>query len=189
MRSFARKSKTSRTLLITAAIACVVALLLYVFLVINKSPVKHTQPKTNSSYSKGEPVADSPSSNNTAGSTDNESTAQPGDQKSSTSGSVAATLLAPSGDFVSSHHVSSSTTLVSVCNTTPGATCQIKFSDGSQTISLPAQTADRGGSAYWDNWTPAQYGITAGSWKITAYATLNGQTKSSQDSLELAVTQ
>ena len=99
--------------------------------------------------------------------------------------------LEPTGDFVSSHGtnqpVPRSAAMESVCTSTPGASCVISFTQGSVTKSLPAQTTDKGGSTYWNQWTPQTYGLTAGSWTITATATLNGQTKSATDALPLKV--
>jgi cytoskeletal protein RodZ len=101
-----------------------------------------------------------------------------------------ATLIQPTGNFVSNHkNVPASTSLSSVCNTTAGATCQIVFSSGSMTYSLPIQTADLGGTAYWSSWTPASIGLSPGTWQITAVATLAGNTKSSPDALGLEVIQ
>ncbi len=102
---------------------------------------------------------------------------------------TSATLLTPSGDFVSAHHVSLDTSLVSVCNTTSGATCAINFTNGSQTLSLATQMTDAGGSTYWNSWTPRSLSLTPGTWSIQAVANLNGQTKSASDALQLVVSQ
>ncbi|HJP96899.1 MAG TPA: hypothetical protein VJ843_06050 [Candidatus Saccharimonadales bacterium] len=104
-----------------------------------------------------------------------------------------AVLLAPTGDFVSNHHPNLSgspapSQIASVCTTTPGATCVISFSKDGVTKSLASETADSGGSAYWD-WKLQDIGLTTGSWQITATATLNGQTKSATDALKLEVSE
>jgi cytoskeletal protein RodZ len=115
---------------------------------------------------------------------------QPGDTKSNVGGATDATLLAPTAsNFVSAHHVNMSTPIASVCNTTPGVTCQIIFTNSSNGSikKLSAQTTDRGGSAYWNNWTPASIGLTPGMWQIQAMATLGGQTKSANDATPLEV--
>jgi hypothetical protein len=96
-------------------------------------------------------------------------------------------LVVPSGDFVSAHHVSLSTTIASVCNTTPAASCSITFTNGSLTKSLPATTVDSNGAAYWDNWTPEGIGLTAGTWQIQAVATLGDQSKNASDASSLVV--
>ena len=104
-----------------------------------------------------------------------------------------ATLLAPSGSFVSNHRPSLSSngapsTEQSVCNTTPGATCEIQFTKGTETKKLTAQTADANGSTYW-NWDVRSAGLTPGQWQITAYATLNSKTLSATDEAPLEVAQ
>ena len=125
-----------------------------------------------------------PSSNDNS---NNSPESQPGDSKNGTSGQTSSTLLVPSGDFVSAHNVQLDTPIASVCNTTPGATCIISFTSGSLIRSLTAETADRGGSAYWNSWTPRSMGLTVGSWQVQATATLNGQTKTAVDANMLVV--
>lgn len=124
-------------------------------------------------------------------STGNNSGSQPTDNKgSSNDGSVF--LLTPAGDFVSNHNPGSNGSPLSessVCTTTPGATCQITFTKDGVTKLLPAQVTDQGGSSYWNNWTLQQYGLTPGSWQIKAVATLNGQTKTATDAINLTVPQ
>lgn len=114
---------------------------------------------------------------------------QPGDQKATPSAS--ATLVAPHGDFVSNHHPNLSGSpapniLSSVCSTTAGASCTITFTKDGTTKSLTAQTTDRGGSTYW-SWKLSDVGLTAGSWQVTARASLNNQTLSTTDSMTLEV--
>jgi hypothetical protein len=134
---------------------------------------------------KGEPQNSSnPTSNNTT---------QPGDSKNSVSGTATTSLEAPSGDFVSNHRPNLSGSpapniISSVCTTTPGATCTINFTKDGVTKSLTSQTTDRGGSSYW-NWTLQEVGISSGTWKIQALATLNGKSKSTNDALDLVVSQ
>lgn len=112
---------------------------------------------------------------------------------SSSAPNTSATLLAPTGSFVSNHRPSlssngSPSSEQSVCNTTPGATCEIQFTKGIETKKLSAQTADSNGSTYW-NWDVNSAGITEGKWQITAYATLNGKTLSTVDAMALEVAQ
>lgn len=119
-------------------------------------------------------------------------TTQPDNIKSPTTAPNSETLVTPTGNFVSNHKPSLSASPgpheTSVCTAAPGAICTISFSDGSTTKSLRSETTDAGGSAYWD-WSVQDIDLTAGSWKITATATLNGQTKSATDPLELKVSQ
>lgn len=102
-------------------------------------------------------------------------------------------LIKPTGNFVSDHHPNLSgspapNTMTSVCTTTPGATCQISFINGTITKTLPDQTTDAGGSAYW-NWKLQDLGLTAGSWQIKTTATLNGQSQTAIDAMNLEISQ
>jgi hypothetical protein len=102
-----------------------------------------------------------------------------------------APLTEPYGNFVSNHkpNLGGSPTPnseESVCNTTPGASCQIFFVKGSTTKSLPVRTADSGGAAYW-SWTLKEIGLEAGTWQVSAKATLGNQTKSGSDVIPLEV--
>ncbi len=112
--------------------------------------------------------------------------AQAGDDKNNGSTGSSATLLVPSGNFVSAHHITLAAPISSVCNTTPGAACTISFIKAGVTKSLTIETTDRGGSAYW-NWKAQDIGLTSGTWSITAVATLNGQTKSASDAQDMEV--
>ena len=103
-----------------------------------------------------------------------------------------AELIAPSGDFISNHRPNLSGSpapniISSVCNTTPGASCVITFSKDSVTKSLPPQKTDVEGSTYW-NWKLQEIGITEGTWRVQATATLYGDSKNAYDALELVVT-
>ncbi len=99
------------------------------------------------------------------------------------------TLIAPWGTFVSNHKPGKNgapTQETSVCKTTPGATCYIKFTNGDLTRTLPTKVADNDGVVYW-NWDIKDAGFSQGSWQITAIAYLNGQTATATDSLALEV--
>jgi len=102
-------------------------------------------------------------------------------------------LAAPQGNFVSNHYPNLSGSpapnkMQSSCTTTPGATCQIVFTNTSDgTVrSLPIQTTDQGGTAIWD-WNLKDIGITEGLWNVKAVAALDGQTKTANDALNLEV--
>lgn len=143
---------------------------------------------TASQDTKGEGLSISANSEAGNTTTSKTSTDEPGDTKSNTgNANEAATLLAPSGNFVSAHNVPSDAPIASVCNTTPGATCTITFTNGSVKKNLPSQTTDRGGSTYWNEWTAKSIGLTVGSWQISASASLNGVTQSSSDVMPLVV--
>jgi cytoskeletal protein RodZ len=110
-------------------------------------------------------------------------------------------LAAPSGEFVNNHGASTDPAVtansneVSTCTTTPGATCQIEFTNGSTTKKLATQITSTGsskdaapGQTSW-SWTPSGVGLSPGQWKIMAIASLNGSTKSTQDLRELTISQ
>lgn len=153
---------------------------------------------TASSYTKGEP-AEGQSGPGTKHEPEQPALSKPGNstapapQKEQGGGSPSATLLAPTGNFVSNHYPNLSgspapNSMNSSCTSTPGASCTITFTMGGTTKQLPAQTTDRGGSTYWD-WKLQDVGLTAGSWQIQAKATLNGQTKTAADAQPLEVKQ
>lgn len=106
---------------------------------------------------------------------------------------ASANLITPFGNFVSNHRPNLSgspapNSLSSVCNTTPGASCTITFNKSGTIKSLPTKIADSNGAAYWD-WKLQDIGLMSGTWKIQANASLDGQTKSASDALDLVVGQ
>lgn len=119
----------------------------------------------------------------------NTSSASGTKQPGATSG-TSVVLVAPFGSFVSNHRPglnNSPTTEQSVCNTTPGATCNIQFTNGSGvTKNLGAETVDGNGTAYW-SWSIDGANLASGNWQITAVATLNGQTQTTTDPTPLEV--
>jgi len=173
-----------------------VAVLLVIGLVLTFSYALHADHKPPASGSaftdKGSPQS-SISGNSNPSNTDNASNGQNSgplsqEAKSNTNVGVTADLILPSGNFVSNHHPSLSSQPLesSVCTTTPGASCQIIFTQDNITKELPARTTDSNGSAFWD-WKLQDYGLSTGSWKVEATATLNGQNKSATDSISLEV--
>ncbi len=108
------------------------------------------------------------------------------------SGTSSLPLVSPFGSFVSDHHPNLGGTPApsseqSVCNTTPGASCTITFTNSSAVVkSLTAQTANNNGSVYW-TWDVKTAGFTVGNWQIKAMATLNGQSQSASDPTDLTV--
>lgn len=107
-------------------------------------------------------------------------------QNNKTNGTSTAALVLPTGNFVSSHITTGESPQSSDCTTTVGATCEIIFTKDGVIKTLPAQTTDKGGSTYW-SWTPSQYGLTEGVWKIQARASLSGQTITADDAMNLEV--
>lgn len=138
--------------------------------------VIHTTANNNT---KGEPPTKTQSDQTTTQSEDN--------AKNDTNPTAGA-LIEPTGNFVSAHHVQASTPVTSTCITTPGASCQINFTKDGVTKSLPAETTDAGGNAYWNNWQPQYYGLATGTWTVTAVATLGTQTLSATDATPFEVT-
>jgi len=134
----------------------------------------NTQPSSNSSPSTSTPLD----------TTQNTSTNSLNSK--STNASNGTVLVAPWGQFVSSHSAVQDSSEQSACNTTPGASCFIQFTQGSNIRVLPTKTADNNGSVIW-NWNLGSANITSGSWKITAISTLSGQSKSTSDATTLEV--
>jgi cytoskeletal protein RodZ len=152
---------------------------------------KPTSTTTAGQNTKGEPAAGS--SNNTGSGNTSSSGGDKNSSGSSTSPPATATLTAPQGNFVSNHHPNldgspAPNTEQSVCNTTPGASCQISFTKDGVTKTLPAQTTDSGGAAYW-RWKLQDIGLTEGTWKVSAKATLGSQTQTADDVIPFEVGQ
>lgn len=148
---------------------------------------------TASSETKGENGTDKTQTTKTTSSKVNENdqssgSVQPGDNKSGTGSDVPVVLLAPTGNFVSAHKADQAASLSSVCNTTPGVSCQIVFTQNGVVKSLPIQTTDRGGSVYWNGWTPKSIGLVPGTWQVQAVASQGQQSKLTTDALPLEVT-
>jgi hypothetical protein len=98
----------------------------------------------------------------------------------------------PSGNFVSNHHPkigenSSQNQMTSVCNTTPGANCNIEFTLGSTTKSLGPKVTDAQGFAYW-SWNLEDLGFSEGTWEIKATASESNNIMTSIDSMGLVIT-
>jgi hypothetical protein len=187
-KKISKKSVKKRNILI--AVLVILFAITGAFFYYNK--VRHTNKTvtTGSSYTKGQTdITNQPNSPNPTTSTKNENTPTTSATTNTTSNTNPP--ITPTGDFVSNHtpgQNGSPLTETSVCNTTPGATCTIIFTMGSETKSLPTKTVDSGGSAYWNNWLPSQYGITYGSWSVKATANINGQSVSNTDAMQMVVT-
>lgn len=99
--------------------------------------------------------------------------------------------VAPSGNFVSNHSPNldgkpAPSSVQSICNTTPGATCYLEFRKGSIVKTLPTKAVGNSGSVSWD-WDVNEAGFTEGNWEIKAVASLNNKTSEAKDSLPLKV--
>jgi len=135
-------------------------------------------------YTKGQVSQPSSSSN---------SSSQSSSSSSTKTGGSSTSLVAPTGNFVSDHHPNLSgspapNSMTSVCNTTPDASCQISFTNGSITKSLPKQVTDAGGVTYW-YWKLQDIDLTAGNWSVSATSNLDGSSLSSTDPMTLVVSQ
>jgi hypothetical protein len=191
---FRKQTLLSKKVLIPSALIVVAIIFVVLELSHTTNMLKTTDTAkdlaTASQETKGE-SDESSESTSTQGS--NNSNGEPGDTKSSTGGDATSTsLLPPTGNFVSTHRTSLSNAdgsgrITSVCNTTPGANCTISFTKDGVVKTLAAQNTDRGGTTYWNNWSPADYGLTEGGWKITAKTTLGGNTQAAEDVMELLV--
>ncbi|HSX33083.1 MAG TPA: hypothetical protein VLF91_01975 [Candidatus Saccharimonadales bacterium] len=150
------------------------------------APTANANTKGQGAVTTGPSVPSSGSTNGSGSTTPGSAKDQSSDGSSPNSGDSGQTLITPTGPFVSSHHVSTSTTIQSVCNTTSGASCSITFTNGGTTKSLAVQNTDAGGATYW-YWKPSDIGLTSGSWTVTATATLGSQTKTASDAQNLEV--
>jgi hypothetical protein len=194
-----KSRKGKKALLIAAIIIVALGGTIAALELTNTTHLFHAAKPVGNRTANSETKGETPQSNNTSqGQTNNTPASQPSssDNKSPTSdgGASATTLLVPSGDFVSNHHPNlggspAPNQITSVCNTTPGASCQIIFTKDGVTKSLPAQTTDKGGATYWNNWKLQDIGLTTGSWHIQAKATLANQTKTADDAMNLEVGQ
>lgn len=180
-----------KTVVTVIVIGCLIGLF---FVLKSKTNVFGTnQPATGSSYTKGETDQATKNATTQSNTKNSETKSEPGDQKSDMGGDASVNLTAPTGDFVSNHHPNldgdpAPSAITSVCTTTPGAKCQITFTKDGITKSLPNETTDRGGSAYW-NWKLSDIGLSTGMWQVKAIATLGSQTQSTTDALVLEVAQ
>jgi hypothetical protein len=116
---------------------------------------------------------------------DAEQVAETSNQKHS-SGDSNLALTKPWGTFVNIYHAEMDDQMLSTCNTTVGATCEIIFTSGSTSISLPVEKTDKGGAVYW-SWKPKDYDFYKGLWSIKVIARLGDQTKTSTDAQSLEI--
>jgi hypothetical protein len=183
-----KTSHRRRTLLITSAIVAVIVGVCVLAWATNRS----TKPaKTIKTISSSNPEATSPISEPSTSSTQttNVTTTSPSPPVSvknpvASASPSSGALVEPTGPFVSNHNYDGSSqenAENSVCNTTPGATCVIEFTQGNTTWQLAPEVANSDGAAYWQ-WNVSSSGLTQGSWTITATATLNGSSITATDS-------
>jgi len=97
----------------------------------------------------------------------------------------------PSGQFVSNYTPNLDGNPLpnkenSICQTTPGVMCQIRFTMDSTVRTLPLQKTNANGTTSWD-WRLQDIGLTRGTWKITAIAINGAKTASTNDAMQLVV--
>lgn len=110
-------------------------------------------------------------------------------ESSASQTNTSSALIPPFGSFVSNHYPGqngSDNKELSQCNTSPGASCYIKFTQGATIRTLPVKTADQSGSIYWE-WNIADANLTSGKWTIEAVATLGNKTETTTDQIKLEV--
>jgi hypothetical protein len=191
-----KKTLPKKSLLILPAVCVlIVAALIYAYYRSNTNSASSvsTASQTAKPYATGSSATAQPTKLPTA--TANPDPNVPGGSTGSSSSNQVG-LDAPSGTFVSNHGsiyqpVVGTTTEESTCTTTAGATCQIRFTQGSTTETLDASQAtatkdSQNGTTSW-TWTPNQVGLTAGTWSVAAVASLSGQTKNTLDQVALTI--
>ncbi len=181
-----KHTRPSNSALLFVCLVGVVGILIFwrLFLFEKKSSIPATTPTDNAAVERDKPLV----SEKTSGSISEKSSEQSNDTSVS---SPVVELKTPSGSFVSNHRPSLSgssapSTEQSVCNTTPGASCEITFKKGGETKSLMPQPADSEGNVYW-SWDVQQAGFSAGAWKVTAIAKLGDKIQTTVDQLEFEV--
>ena len=199
VRAVTKKSSKKKIILISSAALVVIGVVLFIFEATPTTHIfhkKHVAPHTSSQYTKGEAGnTNSDTSGKSSSNTNTQSSNSDGNTYTNTKGQSdypvqqEAAVETPRGNFASAHKfsLSSQPLLQSSCETTPKATCEITFTNGSNTVRLAAKTTDDGGAAYW-TWKPQDIGITSGTWKIQAIAKMGSTTKTADDALNLEVT-
>jgi cytoskeletal protein RodZ len=183
------KKLLKKPVLFTAAAIVIIVVILLVLHFRNR-PTSGTIPSQNpaAAASNKKPVAASSESSSGSASQTNSTPTGTAAKDSSSAPAASGTLIAPYGDFVSNHSPSLSERQAesSVCNTTPGATCYIKFTKDGITKQLSPEVTDTSGTAYW-SWNVKEAGLTSGNWVITAVASLDGSTKTTKTDMPLSV--
>ena len=181
-----RLFRVSVGLLIVLAIAILALELTDTTHLFHKKVVPPIIPVSHSTVSEQKKPASTSSSSNGSDTTDNQGSklVPPSGSPGST-----ATLIQPYGELVSNHFPGqngSDTKESSACNSTPGATCYIQFTntENGKVTKLPPQLIGNDGSTVW-SWDAKT--LTQGTWQITAVADLNGQTKNITDTAKLEI--
>jgi hypothetical protein len=97
----------------------------------------------------------------------------------------------PTGNFISNPggpddpKVTINISEETVCTTTPGAYCRLRFTSGTNVHESPRYKTDGNGSALWE-WMPKDYNLTKGTWNVTAVA-INGDKTTTASGPQLVV--
>lgn len=99
--------------------------------------------------------------------------------------------VTPYGTFVSNHRPNLSGSPApnqenSVCQTTPGVTCEIRFTKDGETKTLGPSKVGSDGFVSWD-WKLQDIGLTQGTWQIQAVARNGTKTATATDPAALEV--
>ena len=100
-------------------------------------------------------------------------------------------VKAPSGTFVSNHRPNldgdpAPSSINSVCSTSVGAKCEIRFSKDGVVKNLEGKVVGDDGFVSWD-WTVQDLNLTVGTWQIEAFAQLGENSASTKDQIPLEV--
>ena len=156
----------------------------------NQKVISGTIPSTTTTTS-SPPTKDKANDAPAVGTTDGAESPKQGDATTSAPPSGSAPIT-PFGNFVSNHSPNldgkpAPSSVQSVCNTTPGATCYIEFTNQNGVIkTLASQKTDSSGATFW-TWDVKQAGFSTGTWKIKVIASINGQTSTENDAQNLEV--
>lgn len=112
-------------------------------------------------------------------------------ENSNSNESSSQTVKAPSGTFVSNHRPNldgdpAPSSINSVCSTSVGAKCEIRFSKDGVVKSLESKVVGSDGFVSWD-WTVQDLSLTVGTWQIEAFAQLGESSTSTKDQIPLEV--
>lgn len=183
MKSIKPKKLKKSIYIATSAIILAIAVAILVFYSL--------QPKSPSAESRNSPSLSSNKSGAT--NTGSISSSKNNTPTATTTLNPDITPISPTGTFVSNHRPNldgspAPSQESSTCTTTPGAKCEISFSNGDTVKTLPVKTTDSNGNVSWD-WKLQDLGLVVGEWKITATASNGNKVAMSADSILLSVQQ
>ena len=176
MKKRSGKFRLTKTMVITLILAAVAVVLVSLYVWQQQKPAKTTTvtPQPSASVPMGGHGANT---SENAGPTHDSTPSTAPTVESNPSHPVSNTLAPPTGSLLSSASSPSNGTEESICDTVPGATCELKASKDAQTVTVgPAKVADGNGTVLWD-WSVSQ--LSKGNWQVYAVASLNGSSAQS----------